>query len=138
LKVHTTTKDVIGTAEEAKTMNVPVGTHVLTSTIEGDGPVQMASDKAALSARVLHTTRTDSGGIEVQVAVFVSEPTPAPAPAPAPVPPSPLDNAIAYFTEKGFTLESAKIQVAQFGVDRILAMKSKELDEKLAKVVSGQ
>lgn len=136
--MHTTTKDVIGTADEAKEMNVPVGTHVLTSVIEGDGPVQLASDKATLSARVLHATRTDSGGIEVQVAVFVSEPTSAPAPPPPAPEPTALDNDLAYFTDKGFSMESAKINVAQFGVARVLAMREKELDEKLAKAVEGK
>jgi hypothetical protein len=136
LKLHTTTKDVIGTADEAKAMNVPVGTHILTSVIEGDGPVAMCSDKATLSAKVISTSRTDSGGIQVQVAVSVSEPTAVAAPAPPPPPPTPLDNAIAYFTSKGFTAESAKAQVAQFGIDRVLAMASKELDEKLASLVA--
>lgn len=134
--MHTTTKDVIGTADEAKEMNVPVGTHILTSVIEGDGAVAMASEQAKLSAKVLHVTRTASGGIEVQTAVFVSEPAPVVAPAPPPPPPSDQEKAIAYFTDKGFSVASAKAQVEQFGVGRVLAMASKELDEKLAALVT--
>lgn len=135
--MHTTTKDVIGTTEEAKEMNVPVGTHILTSIIEGDGAVAMASEQAKLSAKVLHVTRTVSGGIEVQTAVFVSEPTPAAAPAPPPPEPTDQEKAEAYFTSKGFSVASAKAQVEQFGVGRVLAMASKELDEKLKALVEN-
>jgi hypothetical protein len=134
--MHTTTKDVVGTADDAKALNVPVGTHILTSVIEGDGPVALASDKAKLSARVISTSRTDSGGVQIQVAVFVSEPTPVAAPAPPPPPPTPEEQALAYFTEKGFSADSAKANVEQFGVARVLAMREKELDEKLAAAVA--
>ena len=133
--MHTTTKDVIGTADDAKAMNVPVGTHILTSTIEGDGPVAMCSDKASLSAKVLHVTRTGSGGIEVQTAVSVSEPTPAPVMASAPAEDPKFLAAVDYFIGKGLTDADARKNVNQFGVDRVLAAKDKELDDKLADMV---
>ncbi len=136
--MHTTTKDVVGNADDAKAMNVPVGTHILTSVIEGDGAVALASEKATLSGKVLSVQRTDSGGIQVQTAVFISEPAPAAAPAPPPPEPSAEEKAIAYFTSKGFPAKTAEAQVAQFGVGRVLAMRDKELDQALEKVVAAK
>lgn len=101
------------------------GAHVLTSIIEGDGAVALASDKAEIVASVLSASRTDSGGIQVKVAVTVKEPAPD-----APV--DPKDQAIAYFVTKGFTEKDAATQVERFGADRVLAQKDKEEAEKQA------
>lgn len=103
------------------------GAHVLTSIIEGDGAVALASDKAEIVASVLSASRTDSGGIQVKLAVTVKEPAPPPV-APA----DPKDQAIAYFVEKGFTAKDAAAQVERFGADRVLAQKAKEEAEKQA------
>jgi hypothetical protein len=137
--MHTTTKDVVGNEVDAKFLNVPVGAHIVTTVIEGDGPVALCSAEAKLSARVLHVTRTDSGGMEVQVAVLVSEPAPAivTPPTPAPAPPIPQEQAVSYFTSKGMSIETAKAKVEEFGVARVLAAREKELDNELAKVVAG-
>jgi hypothetical protein len=138
--MHVTTKDTVGTDADAKALNVPIGTHILTSVIEGDGATELASVKAKLSAKVLSVQRTDSGGIQVQTAALVSEPTPAPAPTPVPVvvPPTPQEQAESYFVEKGMTPESAKAQVARFGTTRVLAMRDKELDDQLAALVAKE
>lgn len=103
------------------------GAHVLTSIIEGDGAVALASDKAEIVASVLSASRTDSGGIQVKVAVTVKEPAAPPA-----APSDPKDQAIAYFVEKGFTTKDAAAQVEHFGADRVLAQKAKEEAEKQA------
>jgi len=134
--MHTTTKDVIGTDTDAKAMNVPVGTHILTSVIEGDGPVAMCTDKASLSAKVLHVTRTDSGGIEVQTAVFVSEPAPATAPTPVIAEDPKFLEAVAYFVGKGLSDTEARKSVNEYGVARVLAAKDRELDNQLTALVN--
>lgn len=134
--MHTMVKDVVTDAKRAKELSVPVGTHIATITMEADGPVEIASSKATLSARIIKSPeRTDSGGVTLQVAIGVSEPTPVVA---AP-PPKPEDTAVKYFTDRGLSETDAKKQVEKFGVERILKqqaaeaeVKSKSLDDELA------
>lgn len=96
------------------------GTHILSSTLEADGPFELASPQAALDARVIALRRTASGGVFMQTAVTVTEPVAA-------VPPAPLsddDRAVAYFVEQGFSAEDARGLVARFGAARVLARKA--------------
>lgn len=117
--------------------NLPEDTHIVSGTLEGNGAVSLASDKAKLSAKVIKLERTVSGGINYQVAILVSEPTPAPVPVAVAAVDERREAAIAYFTDKKFTRVDAERQVDRFGVDRVLAMKSKQLDEELAKVAGN-
>jgi len=135
--MHTSVRDVVGTADDAKKYSVPIGTHLITALIEGDGAVELASSKATITARVIGSpTRTSSGGIEVKVAVLVSEPVPAPILVPEPVHvPTPEEDAAAYFVGLGMTQKDAEGQVERFGAARVLAMRDKKLDEELANLV---
>lgn len=136
--MHTVTKDVVTDDKIAKEMSVPVGTHIVTITSEADGASELASDKATISAKIIKSPkRTDSGGFELQVAIFVSEPTPAvQEKAPEVKESTPEEQAVSYFVEKGMKEDTAKVQVARFGVSRVLAMRDKELDEQLAALVA--
>ena len=127
--MHVTTKEVDNN-----------GVHILTSVIEGDGPVALASSEAKLSASVISCQRTDSGGIKVQVAVTVAEPAPEAKPTPL----TPQDEAVAYFVSKGFAPDAALAQVNKFGIARVLAQRdnekvaeNKKLDDELAEMLAG-
>jgi hypothetical protein len=117
------------------------GVHILTSVIEGDGALAIASEEANLTASVVSVKRTASGGVQVQTSVTISEPAPASAPTPL----TAQDEAVAYFVSKGFTKESAEKQVARFGVYRIFAQRkadnaaaSQKLDEELSELLSSE
>ena len=137
-KLHLTTKEVVATEDQSKKLKLPVGTHIVTTVLEADGPNPLASKDAKFDAEVISVQRTDSGGVQIQVAVAFEEPAPAVAEAPAPAAPEPTlsDAAVAYFVDKGFTKEDAEKQVSRFGVGRVIAMRDKQLDEELATVVA--
>lgn len=102
------------------------GAHILTSLLEGDGAVALASEEAELDAEVISLQRTASGGIQVQTAVFVKEPAP-PAPAAPPAPePSAEEKAAAYLQSKGLSADEAKAGVQKFGVAAILKKQNEE------------
>ena len=107
------------------------GVHVLTSVIEGDGPLPIASEKARISARVLSFTRTDSGGVQVVTQVSIQEPAPTTVEAPAP-PPTDEEVASAYLVTKGAKKADADAQVVKFGAARILKARDEALDAELA------
>lgn len=131
--MHVTTKDVVQNEEHAAELGLPVGTHLLESTLEADGANELASAKASFSGKVLSIERTASGGITVKVAVSVNEPKPVEVKIEEPVKqPTREELALAFFTGKGFKAAEAKANVEKFGVDRVLAMREQELDEALA------
>ncbi|HEX3156794.1 MAG TPA: hypothetical protein VHV32_19350 [Candidatus Angelobacter sp.] len=126
--MHVTTKDV-----DEK------GTHILTSVLEGDGPIALASEKAKLSATVISVQRTDSGGVKVQTALTISEPAPEVAPEPL----KPEDEAVAYLVSKGFAADAAVVHVGKFGATRVLAQRDaekvaadKQLDDELSALLA--
>lgn len=106
------------------------GTHVITSVLEGDGALAIASAEATLSASVISVQRTESGGVKVQVALTITEPAPAVAPAPL----TPEDEAIAYLVGKNFDASAALLQVSKFGATRILAQRDAEKAEEAKKL----
>jgi hypothetical protein len=138
ITMHISTKDVVADARQAKELSLEIGSHIITALIEGDGAVALASDKAEFDARVISVQRTDSGGIQVQTAVFVREPAPEKVKEPeAPKPqPTAEEQAISYLVSKGSSEDEAKSQVERFGVDRILSARNKELDAEVAALVS--
>lgn len=124
--MHTSVKDVVGTSDDASKYNVPVGTHIVTALMEGDGAVELASKDAKLSARVISISRTDSGGVQVQTAVLISEPAPVAVKVI-----TPEEDAAQFLVDKlGISMEAAKSQVTHFGASRVLAAKAKEAAEK--------
>ena len=113
---------------------LPEETHIVSGVLEADGAHQLVSVEGHLSSKVIKLARSDSGGIEYQLAIFASEPRPVVERGTAPeVMPTQEQEAELYFTEKGFTPEDARKQVKRFGVQRVMAMRGKELDEELAK-----
>lgn len=131
--MHVTTKEVVADKEtREKYPDVAEGAHVLTSTIEGDGPLPIASELATFHAEVLSTVRTASGGVEVKIAVEIDEPAPvAVEPVKAEVVATPEETAVAYLVSKGTNEADAEAHVAKFGAARILAARDKELDAEL-------
>lgn len=114
------------------------GVHLLSSTLEADGPFELASPKATLDAKVIALRRTDSGGIFMQTAVTITEPkpaTPAPAPEPEPVK-TQEEQAVDYLVEKGKGKDEAIAAVKRFGVQKILAKRNEELDEELDELLT--
>ena len=136
--MHVTTKDVVGTDDDAKKYNLPVGANILTTVLESDSALPLCSEKAILSAKVLSTSRTVSGGIQLQVAVLASEPANVPVSAPAPAEDPKFLEAVEYFVGKGLSDSDARKKVNQFGVVRVLAAKSKELDDELSALVAKE
>jgi hypothetical protein len=137
--MHIMTKDSVQNEEQAKALGLSVGTHIVTCTIEGDGAVELASDKAIIEASVISKQRTTSGGVQVQVAVYVKEPA-----AQVLAVLTPDQQAVDYFLSKGFTAGDAASQVAKFGVARVLTQRDKEaaqasvdLDKELEQVLAG-
>lgn len=120
--MHTTTKD---TDRD--------GVHILTSTIEADGPGELVSAKGEVKAEVISVQRTDSGGIQVQTAVKISEPVPEVVPVPEPPAPEPTpeEQANAYLTGKGLSAEDAAAAVAKYGVRAVLIKQKLEHDREL-------
>jgi hypothetical protein len=102
------------------------GVHILTSILEGDGAVELASDKASLSASVISAQRTESGGVKVQVALRIVEP----APEQKEEPKSPEEQALAYLKGKGFNDGEAAEALKRFGLDRVLGARNEEADAK--------
>ena len=118
------------------------GVHILTSVIEGDGAVELASKDAKFEVGVISAQRTDSGGVKIQVALKIVEPKP-PTPA-APAPANSDQEALAYLKSKGIKDAEAREDLKKFGADRVLAARDKEaadleklLDEQLADKLAG-
>jgi len=110
---------------------LPDDTHIVSGTLEGHGATEIASAKAQLSAKVVKLARTESGGVEYQLAIFVSEPTAAAAvPAKSVEDPSFLE-AVEYFVGKGLSDTDSRKKVNEFGISRVLAAKNRELDANL-------
>jgi hypothetical protein len=109
------------------------GVHILSSTVEADGPFQLASEKASLDAKVIAVRRTDSGGVFVQTALTIVEPTPEVPKAPEPVEPAPTPEALAteYLKEKGMSEGEAKAAIERFGAAKILQKQVAERDAEL-------
>jgi hypothetical protein len=109
------------------------GVHILSSTLEADGPFQLASDKAALDAQVIALRRTESGGVFLQTAVKITEPkTEAPKAEEPPVPePTPEEQAAEYLVSTGLSQKEADAAVERFGARKILAKKQTALDAEL-------
>lgn len=136
--MHITTKDVIGDEKAAKELGVDVGTHILTSTLDGDGAVALVSLEGKLEAKVISVQRTDSGGIKVQTAVTVTEPKPVAPPEPEkPIIPLTLEEeASAYLQEKGLAQADADAAVAKYGAVNVLIRRTKERDAELSALLS--
>jgi hypothetical protein len=115
------------------------GTHIITSVIEGDGAVELASPNAKLQAKVISLQRTASGGVQVQTAVFIDEPAPAPARA-APAPEAPAmtaeASALEYLKEKGLTDSEAQSALARYGSQEVLIRKQAERKAELDALLS--
>lgn len=136
--MHTTTKDVVTDKDKAAELDVELGAHILSTTIEADGPFQIASPLAKFHAEVIAVRRTDSGGVFVQTALHIVEPVPA-APAAAPVPevlPTPEELATEYLKEKGLTDGEAKTAVDRFGAAKILRKQTEERDSELSALLA--
>lgn len=114
------------------------GVHILSSTLEADGPFQLASPNAQLDAKVIALRRTDSGGVFLQTAVTVSEPAPVVAAVPEPAKPEPSDDekAADYLVSTGLSAEAAKSAVERFGAAKILKKKQAALDAELDALVA--
>ena len=117
--------------------SLPDDTHIVSGVLVGNGAVAFASEKAKLSAKVVKLERTSDGGVAYQFAVFVSEPAPAKPEESKPVEDPRFLTAVDYFVGKGLSDKDARKQVNQFGVERVLAAREKELDKQLEEVVSG-
>ena len=114
------------------------GVHILSSTVEADGPFELASPKASLDAKVIAIRRTDSGGVFVQTALTIAEPVaevPAPAPAPEKLP-TPEELATEFLVSTGLSETEAKGAVERFGAQKILQKKNAVLDTELDALVS--
>ena len=109
------------------------GVHILSSTVEADGPFELASDKAKLDAKVIAIRRTDSGGVFVQTALTIDEPKPETPKAPEP--PAPVktaaEEATEYLVSTGLSKTEAEGAVERFGAEKILAKKTAALDSEL-------
>ena len=131
--MHVTSKEVVADPETRKKYpELSDGTHIITSQLEGDGPLPIASENAKFVTEVLSAVRTSSGGVEVKVAVSIQEPAPvAPVAVLEEVPPTAEQAAAAYLVSKGATEADAESEVQKFGADRILSARDKELDAEL-------
>ncbi len=109
------------------------GAHILTSTLEADGPFQLASADAKLDAKVIAVRRTDSGGVVVQTVVTITEPKAATPQAPEPEKPAPslAEQAEEYLKSTGLSEAEAAAAVERFGAAKILAKKNAALDQEL-------
>ncbi len=113
--------------------NLPEDTQIVTGSIIGHGTTELATEKAKLSAKIVKLERNSSGGIDYQVAIFVSEPTPAPVVKLQDIEDPKLTTAIDYFVSKGLTGDAARKKVAEFGIERVLNARERELDAELQK-----
>jgi hypothetical protein len=109
------------------------GVHILSSTLEADGPFVLASPTAKLDAKVIAVRRTDSGGVFVQTAVSIEEPKPAPAEVQEPEKPAPTPEELAseYLKSKGLSADEAKAAIERFTAAKILQKKNAELADEL-------
>jgi len=109
------------------------GVHILSSTLEADGPFEIASPKAALEAKVIALRRTDSGGVFLQTAVSITEPAAEPVVVPEPEKPAPTPEelAVEYLKATGLSASEADGAVERFGAAKILQQKNAALDAEL-------
>lgn len=109
------------------------GVHILSSTLEADGPFEIASPKAALEAKVIALRRTDSGGVFLQTAVSITEPAAEPVVVPEPEKPAPTPEelAVEYLKATGLSASKADGAVERFGAAKILQQKNAALDAEL-------
>lgn len=110
---------------------LPDDTHIVSGVLEGHGATEIASAKAVLSSKTVKLARTESGGVEYQLAIFVSEPTPVAVAAVKPAEDPSFLEAVEYFVGKGLTDTDARKKVNEFGISRVLQAKNRELDSKL-------
>lgn len=132
--MHITNREVVADKEtREKYPELKEGAHILTTTIEGDGPLPIASVLAHFDSEILSVVRTVSGGVEVKLALTIEEPEPLPEAEQAPVAPALTDEekASAYLVSKGSSKEDADAKVVKFGAPRILVAQQKELDDEL-------
>jgi hypothetical protein len=114
------------------------GVHVLSSTVEADGPFELVSPKGKLEAEIIALRRTDSGGVYIQTALKITEPTPEVPKAPEPVKAAPTPEELAgeYLKSKGLSPKEAQAAIERFGAAKILAKKNQELQEELDALVA--
>lgn len=147
--MHTSTKDVLvsGSEKQRKELleklnltedqidehDLDDGVHIVSTTMEADGPFEIAPADAKLQAKVIALRRTPSGGVFVQLAVGVHVPKPIPAKAPEPPKPEPTaeEQALAYLGEKGLSKAEAEAAIERFGVSQILAKRNQARNEEL-------
>jgi hypothetical protein len=136
--MHVTTKEVVTDDKKAKELGVEKGVHILTSTIDADGPFEMATPKAQLEAKVIALRRTDSGGIFLQTALTITEPKPVPAPVVEPEKPAPTPEELAaeYLQGIGLSEGEAKAAIERYGAATILRKKNAQLDRELDALVA--
>lgn len=116
--------------------DLPGEAHIVSGKLVGDGEASLASSAAHLSGKVVKLERTSDGGVAYQFAIYVSEPIPNPVLA-AKEPENPrFLAAVEYFVSKGKDDGDARKLVNEFGVERVLARREKELDEQLERHVS--
>lgn len=115
------------------------GVHILSSTMEADGPFEIASPKASLEAKVIALRRTDSGGVFLQTAVTITEPVPEALPVPEPEKPAPTPEELAteYLEEKGMSAGEAGAAIERFGAAKILQNKNAERDAELKALLAS-
>jgi len=133
--MHSTTNEVIVSAERAKELNLPEGAHVLTTILEADGPFEMATARAGILAGIISTERTESGGVKIVSYFDINEPAPEPAPE-APAQPERMptaeDLATEYLVkEKNMTAAQASDAVLRFGATKVLQRKNAQRDAEL-------
>lgn len=128
--MHVSTKEVAADEKQSKLLGVPVGTHVITNTIEADGAFELASKTAEFDADVLAVSRTASGGVKLVTALRIREPKPA---APA----KPEDANLAFLKSKGLSDAEAGVALERFGHDRVQARRQAAEAEK-GKALDGE
>lgn len=118
--------------------NLPDHAIIASGTLNGHGAVELASDKATISAKVVKLVRTSSGGIDYELAIYVSEPVVVAAPAPVATDPQ-FEEAVVYLKEHGnLDEEDAREAVKKFGAARILAAKHERLNDELDDLLTGR
>jgi hypothetical protein len=114
------------------------GVHILSSTVEADGPFELAQPEDALDAKVIALRRTASGGVFLQTALTITKPAPKAAPEPEVVKPEPSaeEQAAEYLVSTGLSEAEAKAAVERFGAAKILKKKQAALDAELDALVA--
>lgn len=108
--------------------------HLLTTVIEADGAFELCHIGDDLKGEILSVRRTDSGGIEVQVAVSITKPVAAPLQL---VEDPGFLEAVAYIIGKGYDEVTARKKVNVFSAARVLAAKDKELNDEAARLAAS-